>query len=134
MVGVTAEKRKEVQAAEKRSRRVEQREQRKTQWYNNKQSNMQKHFRVSSQHSVPQVQLLTISRILCSSDLDRVVSKFFALGSSVSGVVRDDLYLGRWLVWYCMVWEFRDIRRRNKVSEFPSIEAASKNRLHTFNR
>ncbi|KAN0120148.1 C2H2 type zinc-finger (2 copies) domain containing protein [Hyaloscypha variabilis] len=45
MVGVTAEKRKEVQIAEKRSRRVEQREQRKTQWYNNKQSNMQKHFR-----------------------------------------------------------------------------------------
>ncbi|KAE9380749.1 hypothetical protein N431DRAFT_552850 [Stipitochalara longipes BDJ] len=45
MVGVTAGKRKEVQIAEKRSRRVEQREQRKTQWYNNKQSNMQKHFR-----------------------------------------------------------------------------------------
>jgi len=60
MVGVTAEKRKEVQAAEKRSRRVEQREQRKTQWYNNKQSNMQKHFRVSSRHSVPQAQLLII--------------------------------------------------------------------------
>jgi pre-60S factor REI1 len=46
MVGVTVEKRKEVQAAEKRSRKVEDREQRKMQWYNNKQSNMQKHFRV----------------------------------------------------------------------------------------
>lgn len=45
MVGVTAEKRKEVMLAEKRSRRVENREQRKLQWYNNKQNNMQKHYR-----------------------------------------------------------------------------------------
>jgi len=59
MVGVTAEKRKEVQIAEKRSRRVEQREQRKTQWYNNKQSNMQKHFRVSCRYLVTQVYVLT---------------------------------------------------------------------------
>jgi hypothetical protein len=74
------------------------------------------------------------SRILCSSDLDRAVSKSFAIGSSVSGVASDDHYLGRWLVGHCMVWEFRNIRRRNKVSELLSIEAASKNRLHTFNR
>lgn len=45
MVGVTNEKRKEVQAAEKRSRQVEERERRKFQWGNNKQSNSQKHFR-----------------------------------------------------------------------------------------
>ncbi|KAH8597824.1 C2H2 type zinc-finger-domain-containing protein [Bisporella sp. PMI_857] len=45
MIGVTTEKVKEVQAAEKRSRRVEERERRKYQWGNNKQSNMQKHFR-----------------------------------------------------------------------------------------
>jgi pre-60S factor REI1 len=70
MVGVTAEKRKEVQAAEKRSRKVEQREQRKSEWYNNKQSNMQKHFRVSSPHSVPQGHWLIFFRILCSSDLE----------------------------------------------------------------
>jgi pre-60S factor REI1 len=70
MVGVTAEKRKEVQAAEKRSRKVEQREQRKTEWYNNKQSNMQKHFRVSSPHPVPQGHWLIFFRILCSSDLE----------------------------------------------------------------
>ena len=48
MVGVTAEKRKEVQQAEKRSRKVEERERRKFQWGNNKQSNSQKHFRVSN--------------------------------------------------------------------------------------
>lgn len=47
MVGVTAEKRKEVQVAEKRSKKVEERERRKFQWGNNKQSNSQKHFRVS---------------------------------------------------------------------------------------
>jgi len=45
MVGVTDEKRKEVQLAEKRSRKVEQREKRRFQWGNNKQSNFQKHFR-----------------------------------------------------------------------------------------
>jgi pre-60S factor REI1 len=47
MAGVTAEKRREVQAAEKRSRKVEERERRKFQWGNNKQGNFQKHFRVS---------------------------------------------------------------------------------------
>ena len=76
MVGVTAEKRKEVQIAEKRSRRVEQREQRKTQWYNNKQSNMQKHFRVSPKLPVPLGHLLTFTRILCSNDLDLAISVF----------------------------------------------------------
>ncbi|RDW75355.1 hypothetical protein BP6252_06497 [Coleophoma cylindrospora] len=45
MLGVTAEKRKEVKAEEKRSRKVEERERRKFQWGNNKQSNSQKHFR-----------------------------------------------------------------------------------------
>lgn len=47
MLGVTDEKKKEVQAAEKRSRKIEERERRKFQWGNNKQSNFQKHFRVS---------------------------------------------------------------------------------------
>ncbi|KAI9645169.1 pre-60S factor rei1 [Ciborinia camelliae] len=45
MAGVTAEKRKEVQAAEKRSRKVENFERRKFEWRNNKQNNSQKHFR-----------------------------------------------------------------------------------------
>jgi pre-60S factor REI1 len=45
MVGVTAEKRKEVAATEKRSRKAEERERRKFQWGNNKQGNSQKHFR-----------------------------------------------------------------------------------------
>jgi pre-60S factor REI1 len=70
MVGVTAEKRKEVQVAEKRFRRVENRERRKMQWYNNKQSNMQKHFRVRLHHSLSLAYLLTYPRILYSSDLD----------------------------------------------------------------
>ena len=46
MLGVTTEKKREVQAAEKRSRKVEERERRKFQWGNNKQGNFQKHFRV----------------------------------------------------------------------------------------
>ena len=50
MLGVTVEKRKEVQAAEKRTRKVEERERRKFQWGNNKQSNAQKHFRVSQKN------------------------------------------------------------------------------------
>ncbi|KAG9233199.1 putative zinc finger protein [Amylocarpus encephaloides] len=45
MIGVSEEKKREVKAAEKRSRQVEQRELRKFQWGNNKQSNSQKHFR-----------------------------------------------------------------------------------------
>lgn len=53
MVGVTTEKRREVQAAEKRSRKVEERERRKFQWGNNKQSNSQKHFRVNNRVSAP---------------------------------------------------------------------------------
>ena len=47
MVGVTAEKRKEVQLLEKRTRKVEDRERRRYQWGVNKQNNMQKHYRVS---------------------------------------------------------------------------------------
>ena len=47
MVGVTAEKKKEVAAEIKRSKKVEERARRRYEWGNNKQSNMQKHFRVS---------------------------------------------------------------------------------------
>lgn len=54
MLGVTTEKKREVLAAEKRSRKVEERERRKFQWGNNKQGNFQKHFRVSkSQDAFP---------------------------------------------------------------------------------
>ncbi|TVY65502.1 Cytoplasmic 60S subunit biogenesis factor REI1-like protein [Lachnellula suecica] len=45
MLGVTAEKKKEVQAAEKRSRKFEERAKRKYEWGVNKQNNSQKHFR-----------------------------------------------------------------------------------------
>ncbi|ESZ95084.1 hypothetical protein SBOR_4539 [Sclerotinia borealis F-4128] len=45
MAGVTAEKRKAVDLAEKRSRKVEAYELRKKDWRNNKQNNSQKHFR-----------------------------------------------------------------------------------------
>ena len=68
MVGVSAEKRKEVQVAEKRSRKVEERERRKFQWGNNKQSNSQKHFRVSQLIFKKEYLPLTLYRILCSSD------------------------------------------------------------------
>jgi pre-60S factor REI1 len=68
MLGVTTEKRKEVQEAEKRSRKVEERERRKFQWGNNKQSNSQKHFRVSSFTSTKMEIRLIIYRILCFND------------------------------------------------------------------
>jgi pre-60S factor REI1 len=71
MVGVTAEKRKEVQAAEKRSRKVEERERRKFQWGNNKRGNFQKHFRVRCSHFNTFKQTLIYSRILCYSDCRR---------------------------------------------------------------
>jgi pre-60S factor REI1 len=45
MVGVSDIKRKEVNSIEKRERRAAERAQRRYQWGNNKQSNMQKHFR-----------------------------------------------------------------------------------------
>lgn len=45
MVGVTTEKRKEVQGAEKQARKIEAREQRKFDWGVNKVGNSQKHFR-----------------------------------------------------------------------------------------
>jgi pre-60S factor REI1 len=69
MVGVTAEKRKEVQEAVKRSRKVEQREKRKYEWGVNKQNNSQKHFRVSSYRMSVNLTRLIISRILCYNDL-----------------------------------------------------------------
>lgn len=94
MVGVTAEKRKEVQLAEKRSRRVEQREQRKTQWYNNKQSNMQKHFRVSSHDSAPQAYyLLTFSRILCCNDLESRIRCRLQYGNYFTAFAGEDFDL-----------------------------------------
>lgn len=48
MMGVSDHKKREVQATEKRARKVEERERRRFQWGNNKQSNFQKHFRVSN--------------------------------------------------------------------------------------
>ena len=47
MVGVTDQKRREVQLAEKKARKLEERERRNFQWGVNKQGNFQKHFRVS---------------------------------------------------------------------------------------
>ena len=47
MIGVTDQKKREILATEKRARKVEERERRRFQWGNNKQSNSQKHFRVS---------------------------------------------------------------------------------------
>ena len=67
MLGVTTERKREVQAAEKRSRNVEERERRKFQWGNNKQSNFQKHFRVGNSIK-PQYSVLTTFRILFCSD------------------------------------------------------------------
>jgi pre-60S factor REI1 len=48
MVGVTEQKKREVQATERRARRAEEREHRRFQWGNNRQGNFQKHYRVSS--------------------------------------------------------------------------------------
>lgn len=59
MAGVTAEKRKEVQAAEKRSKKVELRERRKQEWGVNKQNNSQKHWRVSSSQAPSSCSSLT---------------------------------------------------------------------------
>jgi pre-60S factor REI1 len=72
MLGVTAEKKKEVLAAEKRSRKVEERERRKFQWGNNKQGNFQKHFRVSNSMVSFINVVLTAPRILFCSDLPGV--------------------------------------------------------------
>jgi pre-60S factor REI1 len=71
MVGVTAEKRKEVQEAVKRSRKVEQREKRKYEWGVNKQNNSQKHFRVSSYRMSFNLTRLIIPRILYYNDLGK---------------------------------------------------------------
>jgi pre-60S factor REI1 len=67
MLGVTSEKKREVQAAEKRSRKVEERERRKFQWGNNRQGNFQKHFRVSNSLG-SHYPALTIGRILFCND------------------------------------------------------------------
>lgn len=69
MLGVTAEKKKEVQAAEKRSRKFEERAKRKYEWGVNKQNNSQKHFRVRLFHGVVFGHcMLTSCRIHCCSD------------------------------------------------------------------
>jgi pre-60S factor REI1 len=68
MLGVATEKKREVQAAEKRSRKVEERERRKFQWGNNKQGNFQKHFRVSNPTRPLIYAVLTLVRILFCSD------------------------------------------------------------------
>jgi pre-60S factor REI1 len=60
MVGVTVEKRKEVMAEEKRSRKVEERARRRYEWGNNKQANSQKHFRVSQDGPKSTFLILTI--------------------------------------------------------------------------
>jgi len=71
LVGVTAEKVREVQLAEKRSRKIEERERRKNQWYNNKQSNMQKHFRVCLHLPILLLKLL-LGYFKVSSSSDRI--------------------------------------------------------------
>jgi len=70
MLGVTAEKRKEVLAEEKRSRKTEERARRKYEWGNNKQANSQKHFRVSysSIYIFHCTSYLLLNRILCFSE------------------------------------------------------------------
>jgi pre-60S factor REI1 len=89
MVGVTAEKRKEVQIAEKRSRKVEERERRKFQWGNNKQSNSQKHFRVSFlSHLTGIWDELTLFRILSCNDCTDSMKVFCSYLYSCSLAVR----------------------------------------------
>jgi pre-60S factor REI1 len=70
MVGVSAEKRKEVQAIVKRARKAQDRESRRYQWGVNKQNNSQKHFRVSLHYPfiVDEFSLIC-HRILCCSEL-----------------------------------------------------------------
>jgi pre-60S factor REI1 len=67
MVGVSAEKKKEVMIAEKKSRKIEARERRKYEWGVNKQNNFQKHFRVC-QHLNVSTPVLTVCRILCFNE------------------------------------------------------------------
>jgi pre-60S factor REI1 len=85
MVGVTAEKRKEVQAAEKRARKIENREQRKFGWGVNKVGNSQKHFRVSTSVVLFAYTIhgLMIHRILCFNDQPKFSWRIFTrfLGS-----------------------------------------------------
>jgi pre-60S factor REI1 len=79
MVGVTAEKRKEVKAAEKRSRKVEQREKRKYEWGVNKQNNSQKHFRVSIHPYILKFLSLIASRIPYCNDFQLFLLHFCGL-------------------------------------------------------
>ncbi|KAI9864200.1 MAG: hypothetical protein M1824_005595 [Vezdaea acicularis] len=53
MVGVSAAKKSEVTAMEKRERKCEQRGRTRYEWGNNKRANAQKHFRVSHVHKTP---------------------------------------------------------------------------------
>ena len=84
MVGVTAEKKKEVATEIKRSKKVEERAQRRNEWKNNKQANMQKHFRVSHLESPPVIYLFfdtnIIIRILSFNDL-AIFSTFLVRGT-----------------------------------------------------
>jgi pre-60S factor REI1 len=68
LVGVTTEKRKEVQAIEKRARKVQDRETRRYQWGVNKQNNSQKHFRVSLYPLILSETSLICLRILCCNE------------------------------------------------------------------
>jgi pre-60S factor REI1 len=52
MMGVTESKKREVAVLEKRARKQEYRDRGRFQWGNNKQSNSQKHFRVSPSHAL----------------------------------------------------------------------------------
>lgn len=68
MVGLSDQKRREVAVTEKKAKKIEEREQRKFQWGNNKQSNSQKHFRVSflHLHTLPLSQLTSTRTLFCS--------------------------------------------------------------------
>lgn len=83
MVGVTDQKRREVQVTEKKARKQEERERRRFQWGNNKQGNFQKHFRVSSRVTIPMYEskILTLSRILSYSSRNPTVSVAFCFSS-----------------------------------------------------
>lgn len=67
LIGVTDQKKREVQVREKKARKQEERERRRFQWGNNKQGNFQKHFRVGFTVSRVEGSLLTSFRILSSS-------------------------------------------------------------------
>lgn len=72
MIGVSDDKKKAVLAVENRSKKIEERERRKFQWGNNKQSNFQKHFRVSYPNPLYVYLVLTIVRIIFCSNWENV--------------------------------------------------------------